>query len=687
MANKTNIRIGATDETKTGVASAVANLQHLDREISSMTRTFDKLKNIGFLTSIAFGLKKVADEAVKCANEYGEWEIKALKLQGALKGNESEFNKLVGYIDSISKTTTISKDSIESLVTEMVGLGKTSTEIEAITNASIKLSETTGNDLTSSFNLLQGTLTGSSGKLEKLIPEIGSLTTEQLKSGSAIDLINEKLAGFSSNIGESYLVKVKGLKESFGDLREELGARTSKALTPMIELITKIIEGWTKSLEGYRKYKEAIDKDAGERTTKDKLEIATQQLNQAEADKKLRLGAVGLADYNQYAKFNPRATQADYLKALTTFLSSTDINENIGRLNGEIKALKAQLEAETKVQEKAQAKASGSSGMTATELQALIKANTPVDFDMTGGYTQATLMEDLYTFTDDFIESVGTMNLNDVVATANATTMEGKYFDEPSGQLKEQVSYSGGGFDLGALGSIFEKVNDFIGGIGSSISSLASVQGVLNPLTTIITGFMDVVGPMIDVALKPILDLLTKIGGTIGELLVPVFEVMTPIISVLAETLGNILLPIIKMFAPVIKLIADINLWLFNKIIRPILNGLIVAFNFISNAFAALYNTISTVVRKLTFGVVKMGSMEYRAWDEGTIAEVKPTSISTNTDSSSSASNAGQAATYNAQGDIILNIYNYGNVVGDNGIREFAYIIRDEMNNMNYQNL
>ena len=113
--------------------------------------------------------------------------------------------------------------------------------------------------------------------------------------------------------------------------------------------------------------------------------------------------------------------------------------------------------------------------------------------------------------------------------------------------------------DLITLGKAFA---DSLGGILGAVGALSSVQQILNPLTTIISSMMEVLGPVINDVLGPVVGMLKLLG----------------------EALGQILAPAIQLLTPIIKFISELFVFLYNEVIVPIGNVIIKAFNWIYNA-------------------------------------------------------------------------------------------------------
>ena len=198
-----------------------------------------------------------------------------------------------------------------------------------------------------------------------------------------------------------------------------------------------------------------------------------------------------------------------------------------------------------------------------------------------------------------------------------------------------------------AIGSAGEAGYSLFSGIGGLIGSLAeplmtaiamvsNVQKLLSPLATIVMGIMEVIEPLINSALQPFVDILTNLGQMIGTLLIPLLQ---------------------PLFAG-LEFLAHIFTWLYNNILNPIAKGLYVVFGAIGNAFNVLYNTVSSIVKALTFGLVDMGKRSVRSLEQlKKEAEEKFQDVSMENDIEN-AYNYQSSSTVTRSGPETVNIYN-----------------------------
>jgi hypothetical protein len=95
-------------------------------------------------------------------------------------------------------------------------------------------------DLNMAVKSLGQTLTGTTGKLGMMVPELQNMTAEQLKSGAAIDLVAEKYLG-SAEASQKGLGALNQLKISLEDFVELIG----KAAAPFVIFFSEQLKGLT----------------------------------------------------------------------------------------------------------------------------------------------------------------------------------------------------------------------------------------------------------------------------------------------------------------------------------------------------------------------------------------------------------------------------------------------------------
>ena len=244
--------ISAQNKIKEGLDGAKKDLLGFEDAAKSVG---DRVKTALTVTAIAAGLVKLGKVAFECFEEFGEGERRIKQLGIALGGNESSLAKATGLIDDMRKMSLASKDEIEGLVTELGSLGKSDADIDKITRAAVNLSNITGKDLNTSFTQINATYTGTTGKLTQLLPQLGSLTKEELAAGGAADIINTKFGEMSTALAADNIPqKLKNLSDSFGDLKENIGWATSGVFSGFTSLLSSFVDNLNQAFGKYKAF-------------------------------------------------------------------------------------------------------------------------------------------------------------------------------------------------------------------------------------------------------------------------------------------------------------------------------------------------------------------------------------------------------------------------------------------------
>ena len=244
-------------------------------------------------------------------------------------------------------------------------------------------------------------------------------------------------------------------------------------------------------------------------------------------------------------------------------------------------------------------------------------------------------------------------------STVNAYAMQagivGHYVDVKDEKGNKSTSLQGG-TELGNLLAGFETIastiRGMIGPIINVITSLESVEAILNPVTTIFQSMMDVLGPLVNTILAPFVGILRTIGTFLGTILAPILNVLSPVVTALATAF----------------------VWFYNNVMLPVGNAIIMVGNWMYNAVAKVVNTL------LGWLGVHLNTVEITS---GTLSKISLSDLSSAGSTSyygNSNGTSGSTASYTKQRDI--NVYvtlNTDALVGDDGIREFALIIGREL--------
>ena len=215
----------------TAAAGAKKTEQAFDRAGGGLNKFSANLKNLAATMGLAFGAQEIirfAQSSVKAASDSLQAEG---KLRTALKGREAIVERLTKRASELQKVTIVDDDTIVAQQAFLAAQGLTEEQINRTIDAAIQLADVKNVDLKTATEALGKTFEGQKGKLAALGDEFGSLTEEELKSGKAIDIVNQKYIGFAENTAATGTGRLKQLENAFGDLQEEIG----KQLLPTLQ--------------------------------------------------------------------------------------------------------------------------------------------------------------------------------------------------------------------------------------------------------------------------------------------------------------------------------------------------------------------------------------------------------------------------------------------------------------------
>ena len=156
-------------------------------------------------------------------------------------------------------------------------------------------------------------------------------------------------------------------------------------------------------------------------------------------------------------------------------------------------------------------------------------------------------------------------------------------------------------------------------------------------------------------------------------------------LRIIGKLIGFVLIPYLRLFEPVLRPLIKGFLYLYNNVLVPVGNGIIFVFNIIHNVLAGFINGISSLVRKITFGHVDLGSVGYRSLSEGRLERISESELSfegrkalkLNGKSSSSNAASGASSAVAAKPTVININFAHSFVNGD--AREIALMLRREI--------
>lgn len=219
-------------EVDAGIKKFEKNLKDAGRRMESI----GKQMSIGFTAPFVLGMR----QAIKAYDE----EAQVVKKLEVALGRTSK--ALLDQAALIQKTTIYSDDAVITQQAWAAALGHSEEEIKKMTTAAVGLASGLGIGLDQAMSMLHKSTLGAAKGLGNLVPGVKEMTAEQLKSGAAIDLVNQKFAGFAEAAAKAGTGPLKQFENRFGDLMEQFGEQALPLLNSVIAKFEKLTEWFSK---------------------------------------------------------------------------------------------------------------------------------------------------------------------------------------------------------------------------------------------------------------------------------------------------------------------------------------------------------------------------------------------------------------------------------------------------------
>jgi hypothetical protein len=197
----------------------------------------DKIKNglkgVGGLVAGYFAISGVTRIFSSITEAAGEQEQAVRSLTVALNktGEATRIKEFENFAASLQKVTAFGDEAILSQLAFAIQLGATSEQSKKILSVSVNLAEALNISLESAVRNVTKTLGGLKGELGEVIPELGALSSTQLKAGAAIDVLDRKFSGVATDSLGTYRKATEQLGNAWGDLLESFGAYITQSET------------------------------------------------------------------------------------------------------------------------------------------------------------------------------------------------------------------------------------------------------------------------------------------------------------------------------------------------------------------------------------------------------------------------------------------------------------------------
>ena len=472
---------------------------------------------VGITTAVVAGVAAVGAAMYKLVQTYGEAEQVQLKFNFAMQQFGVSANmqmKLEQLASNTQKLIGLSDEATKEAAAYGLQMGIESQYIERATKAAINLSLALGIDLNSAMRMLARGTEGNIGALGRYIPALSNLNLESANTEQILAAVESRVGGISEAMAGSVVANTNRLKETFGDLKEEIGRGLAPAINSITSELSRLIEKMTQAIKQTNDYAE-IQKTA----TFQALYAAQSQAVYEKAIKEGWIGdftrlSVELEKVRQRvaAEVNKWNAYQSGVKTETTTETPTIVeNAIITELKAQIKA----LEAKVKDLQKQIDNLKTTGGITGTEY--FLPMTDVWDFwlgNMNDEFVY--IIEETANNIEEVVENIQRTfgNAEELAPEENTGTNE-------VGNILSTIT----GFD-------FSSIEGFLVSLVMATDTIQMIGGLIQPLITMVSS---VLYPVL-VALIPLFDLVYSILGPLLKLFVPILAVLAAIVNNLIET-------------------------------------------------------------------------------------------------------------------------------------------------------
>ena len=186
---------------------------------------------------------------------FGRQELAEKKLEQAL-GKTSD--ALLRQASSLQKVTRFGDEATIEQMAFLGSIGMTEDQIKSIIPVAMDLAEATGMSLESAVRNTAKTFSGMAGELGELVPQIRTLTKEQMMSGEAVKVMGNLFKGQATASANTYTGQLEQLSNAVGDTAEAIGEILIPVIIPLVDTMKFLAEG-TQSFINAIKSKEEIE--------------------------------------------------------------------------------------------------------------------------------------------------------------------------------------------------------------------------------------------------------------------------------------------------------------------------------------------------------------------------------------------------------------------------------------------
>lgn len=669
---------------------------------SDLTSLAKSMKGLGVAvwaklsTELVKGLSKVVNGAT---DTFIQQNKAAKLLDETIKKSNKDFSLLVQNQSKLSRKNFFDGDTINNAERMAINMGLNQKQILSVMDAAADLAASGIMPLDQAVTELAKTYSGTTSSLGKILPQIKSLTKEELANGDAVKIVAEQYKGIADAMMDSYSGRNQQFQNNFSDLQAAVGGYVAEFKYQIQTVLNPVLNNITDWLVDNKDYVFSIIENLPElikltlKTAKDMLKktfTGDTLVNIFIALGKTINGIIK----NIFTYIGKLAN--DFIVILFTVI--TDVASNIPKKIGDafggvaISFDNALFDSLKKYAEKVfeiaeyiinpwKAVREGTTKIVTSIIAAKTKTpdangNGTNNDDIIQGYFKD-IADNTVSFTNDFKK-----NLDDLGTTITETyseEMESFKSDAKKIIIKDlpnrlvetgvtsgsatgsKSQSSSSSFDLFKTDNEianemagYAALDPVLGALIKFAQEFENVSALLAPVKTVFEAFLSTIKPAVNEVLAPLVGILKIIGNTLGLVLIPLLQALEPTITMIANGFS----------------------WFYNSVIVPVGNIIVTMFVGLKNMMITIINGVIDALNYIPW--VDIARMEYANADDYKLATIDTSTIATAGAVSSTTSSGTSASSYTAARDIIVSInFDHSFVNGD--AQEIAIMLKDEI--------
>lgn len=265
-----------------------------------------------------------------------------------------------------------------------------------------------------------------------------------------------------------------------------------------------------------------------------------------------------------------------------------------------------------------------------------------------------------------------------------------EYYTDDYGNEHTAQKYNMGGSEAALWSSLSSVISDLLSEFSSFVDAIISGCWWLAIIIEIVKGFITEFKPFISQVLNPVKDALQQFGAALAD--ASVFQELIQIVQMLlpiVRSIMNIISPFVSIITSITRIVTDT--------LMPIIKGLAYVLITITGTFEWVIAWFKYWIDSFCNWLASIDILGWKPFDGLQRTATKPSNYGEFMSGKYAAIDAGADTTYDASAatsvsnasytgatSVTINIYQQAPVVGDGGMLQFAQMIRDSFEQLDY---